>query len=189
MRDWKRISAALARFGMSQAALWPAFGMTVKRARQYYSQEFPEIESKEFAALGFPVQDTDNEESMARHAITTKPHRRTSVRGPMVFTGYFHNDKATKESFAADGWFRTGDLGKLDEAGRLTLIGRSKDSVIVNGSITSAMIRDNARATRWCRRSYVAAFPTRESGHDTEQLVIVLTQLSAKPMNLNCIAC
>ncbi len=50
----------------------------------------------------------------------------------MVTPGYYRNADATRAAFTADGWFRSGDLGRLDDA-RLTLVGRSKDSIIVNG--------------------------------------------------------
>ncbi len=51
--------------------------------------------------------------------------------GPTVFRGYWENPTATAEAFTADGWYRTGDLGHLDSAGRLILSGRMKDIIVL----------------------------------------------------------
>jgi len=48
------------------------------------------------------------------------------VKGPNVFLGYYKNEEATVASFTEDGWFRTGDMGVLDEDGYLYLRGRCK---------------------------------------------------------------
>jgi cyclohexanecarboxylate-CoA ligase len=56
------------------------------------------------------------------------------VRGPSVFDGYLHNTEATAGSFTPDGWFRTGDLARLDAAGNVQLTGRCKD-VINRGGV------------------------------------------------------
>jgi cyclohexanecarboxylate-CoA ligase/acyl-CoA synthetase len=56
------------------------------------------------------------------------------VRGPSVFSGYLNNEVATTASFTNDGWFRTGDLARLDVDGNLTITGRSKD-VINRGGV------------------------------------------------------
>jgi long-chain acyl-CoA synthetase len=51
------------------------------------------------------------------------------VRGPNVFPGYWNRPEATSASFA-DGWFRTGDLGEVDEAGRWKIVGRLKNLLV-----------------------------------------------------------
>jgi long-chain acyl-CoA synthetase len=52
-------------------------------------------------------------------------------KGPTVFSGYWENPTATAEAFTSDGWYRTGDIGHLDAAGRLILSGRKKDIIVL----------------------------------------------------------
>ncbi|MGH9946887.1 MAG: AMP-binding protein [Pyrinomonadaceae bacterium] len=53
------------------------------------------------------------------------------IRGEMVFNGYYNNPEATAEAFTDDGWFRSGDLGRLDKDGHLFIVGRAKDVVVL----------------------------------------------------------
>jgi len=55
------------------------------------------------------------------------------VRGPNVFAGYWRMPEKTAEEFTADGWFRTGDVGRFDADGYLSIVGRSKDLIITGG--------------------------------------------------------
>ncbi len=55
------------------------------------------------------------------------------VTGPNVFKGYWRMPEKTAEEFTADGWFKTGDVGKVDERGYVTIVGRSKDLIISGG--------------------------------------------------------
>ena len=52
------------------------------------------------------------------------------VKGPNLLKEYYKNEKATRESFTEDGFFRTGDLGEFDEQGYLKIVGRKKDIII-----------------------------------------------------------
>ena len=52
------------------------------------------------------------------------------VKGANVFLGYYRNEEATNEAFTADGWFRTGDMGILDEDGSLFIKGRTKCMIL-----------------------------------------------------------
>jgi len=53
------------------------------------------------------------------------------IKGPIVFGGYYKNPQATAEAFTDDGWFRSGDLGKLDNEDHLYIVGRAKDVIVL----------------------------------------------------------
>ncbi|MDP3205925.1 MAG: AMP-binding protein, partial [Hydrogenophaga sp.] len=55
------------------------------------------------------------------------------VRGPNIFKGYWRMPEKTAEEFTADGFFKTGDVGRIDERGYVNIVGRSKDLIISGG--------------------------------------------------------
>lgn len=172
----RRFLDLLAPFGLARTALWPAFGMTETCAGCIYSREFPERDAKrEFASLGLPVAGlemrvVDDKEK----PLPTGESGELQLRGPMVFGGYHNNEAATGAAFTPDGWFRTGDLGRIED-GRLSLVGRSKDSIIVSGvNYFSHELESALEKLDGVERSFVAAFPTRSKGADTEQLVVAV---------------
>jgi malonyl-CoA/methylmalonyl-CoA synthetase len=55
------------------------------------------------------------------------------IKGPNVFAGYWQAPEKTAQEFTADGWFKTGDLGKIDSNGYVHIVGRVKDLVISGG--------------------------------------------------------
>lgn len=82
-------------------------------------------------------------------------------RGACLTLGYFGNQSATERSFNAHGWFMSGDLGRLDAAGNLEIVGRSKDLIIRGGhNIYPSQIED--LAIRHPAAFKVAAFPVRD---------------------------
>src|ERR1700728_841952 len=69
------------------------------------------------------------------------------VRGKSIFPGYWRNDEATKDAFTADGWYATGDLGKLDDEGFLAITGRKKEIIVTAGgkNVSPAVLEDRLR--------------------------------------------
>jgi long-chain acyl-CoA synthetase len=70
------------------------------------------------------------------------------VKGKTVFPGYWHNDQATKESFTEDGWYRTGDIGELDDEGFLSITGRKKEIIVTAGgkNVSPTLLEDRLRS-------------------------------------------
>jgi long-chain acyl-CoA synthetase len=88
----------------------------------------------------------------------------------MVFRGYWGNQQATREAFDADGWFRTGDLGEIDDDGFVRITGRKKEMIVTASgkNVAPALLEDRVRA-HWLvgqclvvgdQRPFVAALVT-----------------------------
>ncbi|MBT2471283.1 non-ribosomal peptide synthetase [Streptomyces sp. ISL-66] len=167
----------LAPYGLHRGALWPAFGMIETCAGSIYNRAFPDADlGAEFAAVGQPVDGLRIRvvtEEGGGTPLAAGEVGEVQLAGPMITDGYWNDEEATRGAFTADGWFRTGDLGRLAD-GRLTLVGRIKDSIVVNGvNHHSHDLEAVLEGLVGVRKSFVTVFPTRPPGSDTEQLAIV----------------
>ena len=81
-------------------------------------------------------------------AIRVDDSAEVQVKGVNVFAGYWNNSSATKEAFTSDGWFRTGDLGAIDDEGYLSIIGRKKEIIVTAGgkNVAPAQLEDPIRS-------------------------------------------
>ncbi|UCD80025.1 MAG: long-chain fatty acid--CoA ligase [Desulfobacterales bacterium] len=85
--------------------------------------------------VGVPVADTD-----VKIVETDNPEKELAigetgeiaVKGPQIMMGYYNKPEETKQALR-DGWFLTGDIGKFDEEGYLTIVDRKKDMIIAGG--------------------------------------------------------
>jgi long-chain acyl-CoA synthetase len=89
------------------------------------------------------------------------------IKGPQIMKGYYKNPKATAEVFTRDGWFRTGDMARIDEDGYVAITGRIKDIIVTAGgkNISPQNIENSLKASKYIeqvaiigdRRKYLSA--------------------------------
>jgi len=127
--DWQTRTGhtILERYGMSE---------TVMLTSNPYKADsrFANQSDRRAATVGFPLPGValrvcDESDK----PIATGEIGGIQVKGPNVFKGYWRMPEKTAEEFAADGFFRTGDVGKIDERGYVHIVGRSKDLIISGG--------------------------------------------------------
>ncbi|MFG1466244.1 class I adenylate-forming enzyme family protein [Xanthobacter sp. DSM 24535] len=138
------------------------YGMTENGSHQYTLPD-DDVETmvrtcgKACAAYEVRIFKADN------HDLEAAPGEMGEIggRGACLMLGYFGNQPATEQSFNADGWFMSGDLGRLDPQGNLEIVGRSKDLIVRGGhNIYPSQIED--LAIRHPSAFKVAAFPVRD---------------------------
>ena len=109
------------------------------------------------------------------------------VKSPSVFAGYYKDPEATAAAFTDDGWFRTGDVGEIDDDGFIKITDRKKDLIITAGgkNIAPQNLENALKSSRFSsqavaigdRRPYVTALVTLDwdevnaSGRDPQELV------------------
>ncbi|MCC3329140.1 AMP-dependent synthetase/ligase [Nocardia abscessus] len=81
------------------------------------------------------------------HAAKIAEDGELLLRGSVVFDGYWGNAEATEDAFE-DGWFKTGDLGAIDNDGFITITGRKKEIIVTAGgkNVSPALLEDSLRA-------------------------------------------
>lgn len=95
------------------------------------------------------------------------------VKGPNVFSGYWRMPEQTRQEFTADGYFKTGDVGRIDQDGYLSIIGRSKDLIISGGmNVYPAEIEGYINGLAGVEESAVVGVPDPDFGEVGVALVI-----------------
>ena len=124
---WNLLLAVRERFGWTLLDLW---GMTEGTPiTSYNPADKPRQDSCGHALAGCGVRVVDPEGVDVEPEIVGE----VLLRGPPMMLGYYNNPQATAETLQ-DGWVRTGDLGKLDKDGYLSIVGRQKDLIIRGGA-------------------------------------------------------
>ena len=95
------------------------------------------------------------------------------VRGPNVFKGYWRMPEKTAQEFCADGFFITGDLGVMDEAGYVSIVGRGKDLIITGGlNVYPKEVESEIDALEGVAESAVIGAPHPDFGEGVTAIVV-----------------
>ena len=107
------------------------------------------------------------------------------VKGQSVFKGYWQMPEKTAEEFTADGFFRTGDVGKVDELGYVTIVGRNKDLIISGGyNVYPAEIESVINNLPGVSESAVVGVPHADFGEVGVAVVVASSGASLDPSGL-----
>jgi malonyl-CoA/methylmalonyl-CoA synthetase len=95
------------------------------------------------------------------------------VKGPNVFAGYWNMPEKTREEFTADGWFRTGDMGRMSDDGYVEIVGRAKDLIITGGlNVYPKEIEERIDAMAGILESAVVGVPDPDFGEAVVAVVV-----------------
>jgi malonyl-CoA/methylmalonyl-CoA synthetase len=109
------------------------------------------------------------------------------VKGPNVFKGYWRLEKKTAKEFTADGFFRSGDQGTIDDDGYLTILGRNKDMIISGGlNVYPREVEQVIDALDGIVESAVIGVPHADFGEGV--IAIVVAETRYKPVEQEVIA-
>jgi malonyl-CoA/methylmalonyl-CoA synthetase len=121
-REWfaRTGHAVLERYGMTET--------NMNTSNPYDGERVPGAVGHALPGVSVRVTDPETGKELAPETIGM-----IEVKGPNVFKGYWRMPEKTKAEFRGDGFFITGDLGKIDDKGYVHILGRGKDLVISGG--------------------------------------------------------
>ncbi|KOB78357.1 AMP dependent coa ligase [Operophtera brumata] len=90
--------------------------------------------SENYSSSGFAVSNTELQiVNSEQHSLGPNEVGELLIRGPQVMKGYRDNPESTKAAVTEDGWFKSGDLARIDEDGAITIVDRLKELIKVKG--------------------------------------------------------
>ena len=166
----------LAPQGLASDSIHPAFGMSETCSGITWSSRFSletTTDQLRYVELGAPIPGASVRiVNSANQILDEGEIGRMQLKGPSVTAGYFENPERNSAAFTDDGWFDTGDLGFLYE-GRLTLTGREKEEIIINGiNYAGAEIEASVEAVAGIELSYTAAVAVHTDDSESDRLAI-----------------
>ena len=141
----------------------------------------------QFGSVGMALPGIDERIVDLETGRDVGPNRDGEVRlkGPNIMKGYFRDPAATREAFDEQGYFRTGDIGRLDPAGHLAITGRQKEMIIVGGeNVFPREIEDALNKHESVRVSGVIGLPDPMRGEEPVAFVEINDGCAFDPASL-----
>ena len=153
VHQWKE------RTGLS---IYEGYGMTEASPTVAYNHQYRHvIGSVGTAVPGVEIQIRDENGNI----LQSNSAGEVCVRGPNIMKGYYNNVEATREAFWPGGWFRSGDVGLLDDNGYLFIVDRLKDMIISGGeNVYSTEVEEVLYAHPNVQECAVIGMPDKEWG-------------------------
>ncbi|WGJ14850.1 malonyl-CoA synthase [Methylocapsa sp. D3K7] len=126
--------------------------------------------------VGFPLPDVALRiaDPESGHVLDGGQTGVLEVKGPNVFKGYWHNPEKTAQEFRSDGFFITGDLGRIDAEGYVQIVGRAKDLIISGGfNIYPKEVESEIDALAGVIESAVVGLPHEDFGEAVAAFVVL----------------
>jgi malonyl-CoA/methylmalonyl-CoA synthetase len=156
-------------------AILERYGMTETNMNTSNPYEGAENGSRIAGTVGFPLPGVALRitEPETGAPIRTGEIGMIEVKGGNVFKGYWRNPEKTAAEFRPDGFFITGDLGKLDERGYVHILGRGKDLIITGGyNVYPKEIEGEIDALPGVNESAVIGLPHKDFGEGVTAIVV-----------------
>jgi acyl-CoA synthetase (AMP-forming)/AMP-acid ligase II len=146
----------------------------------------PEFAVSHATSIGKPVERVAFKIADDQGAdLGSGPVGELCIRGGNVFQGYLNRPEATDEAFFPDGWFRSGDTARMDDAGFVYLQGRKKEMILVGGENVYPIEVENVLGTHPAvREAAVVGMPSSVFGEQVRAVVVLKQGASATAAEL-----
>lgn len=179
VKTLEKADAILTRHRAPNHSITPVYGLSETCSAIFYNRGAPQYDGSNdyvFASVGTMLPG--NSLRLVDNDLTRVPGGEVGaiqLQGPLMFRKYYNNEAATSSCMTEDGWFDTGDTGRLDAKGNLCIVGRTKEVLIINGQNYSSFDLEYAveRAVPELTGGYTATFAVWLEDAETEDLVIL----------------
>lgn len=182
VKTLEKADAILRRHKAPAHAITPVYGLSETCSAIFYNRLAPQYDVEHeysFASVGkiLPGNSVRLVDSRSKE-VPQGDIGAIQLQGPLIFKRYYSNEAATSGCMTEDGWFDTGDTGRFDEHDNLSIVGRTKEVLIINGQNYSSFDLEYAveRAVSGLTSGYTATFSVwleDTTDAETEDLVVL----------------